>query len=86
MTTATNKFVGRITQVIGSTFDAEFPERPAAADLQCGQGQLRGKGNLHRPDWRDPAALGWRPRDAASHWAAPRACDAAWIAWTPVDR
>ena len=41
MSTATGQNVGKITQVIGSTFDAEFAEDRAATDLQRGENQSR---------------------------------------------
>ena len=53
---------GKITQVIGSTFDAEFRRRPSARDLQRPQDRRRAQGRQDQPDRRSAAAPRRQPR------------------------
>ena len=57
---ATN--IGRVTQVIGSTFDVEFDDAPPAGDLQRREDRIHEQGREDQPHRRSAAALGRRPR------------------------
>ena len=63
MSTATEQRVtGKVTQVIGSTFDAEFPEGHLPEIYNALTIQSEHKGVTDQPDRRSATALGWRSR------------------------
>ena len=83
---ATATATGRITQVIGSTFDAEFDEGHLPEIYNALKIRGRVEGRDPRPDRRGPAAPRRQPGPLRRPGLAPTAWSAAWRSSTPAAR
>ena len=78
--------VGRVTQIIGSTFDAEFPEDQLPPIYNAVPHRRRAQGHQASTSPARCSSTLAAAASAASPWAAPTAWSAAWTASTPAPR